>query len=452
MGIAGRITTAVLVALTLAACDNATKVADTGELQIAITGASGAAPAVRVTGNGFETTVTTSQTLSLAPGTYTIEAPNVTAPVARYSAAPTQTATVALGQVTAAAVRYSAQPVAGAHVAGLDPFDSTMIAFMAARNIPSATLAISVGGTLRYSRAFGWKNAAKTMPLDPDATFRLASVGKAVTAAAVRKLATEGEFSLSTPVFQYLGITPAGTVADQRIYNITIDHLLQHTGGWDREIFGDFVFSSRAIAAEMGLTSPPTKTQVAQWAMTKPLQFTPGAKSAYCNFGFSLLGLVIEKASGMSYVDYVRQHIFEPGAASSVIAGRTLPADRDAREPFYSHPTTGCLVFTISTCTSVPYPDGAMHMEAFDSFGGLVASAPAIASFLEEFWISGQPRTGTGLTYYFFGSLPGTYTLARQRGDGVNYVVLFNQRTDVSGLAYDVIMDALDLAATRSRW
>ena len=153
MRVAGRITTAVLVAFTLAACDSATKVADTGELQIAVTGVSGAAPAVRVTGNGFETTISSSRTLSLAPGTYTIEAPNVTGPLTYYAAAPTQTATVALGRTSSAAVRYSAQPVAGAHVPGLDPFDSTMIAFMAARNIPSATLAISVGGTLRYSLA-----------------------------------------------------------------------------------------------------------------------------------------------------------------------------------------------------------------------------------------------------------------------------------------------------------
>lgn len=453
MSIARRIPLAALVALALAACDGGpTDLSDKGELQISVSGTGVVTPAVRVTGPGFETTITTSQTLTLAPGTYTIEAPSVTSPVTLYSAAPTQTATVSLGQSTFAGVRYSAQPIAGAHVPGLDPFDSTMIAFMAARNIRSATLAVSSGGTLRYSRAFGWKDAAQTTALDPNAMFRLASVGKAVTAAAVRKLASEGKFSLSTPVFEYLGITPAGAVADARIYNITIDHLLQHTGGWDREIFGDFVFSSRTIAQEMGLSTAPSKTQVAQWAMTKPLQFTPGSKSAYCNFGFSLLGLVIEKASGMSYIDYVKQNIFTPAAASFVISGRSLPADRDAREPFYSHPTTGCLVFEINTCTPVTFPDGAFHMEAFDAFGGLVASAPAIASFLEAYWIPGQPRTGSGLTYYFFGSLPGTYTLARQRADGVNYVVLFNQRVDASGQAYDQIMGDLDLAASRARW
>ena len=439
-------------ALLLAACDGSTEIADKGELQISVSGTGVVAPAVRVTGPSFETTITASQTLSLAPGTYTIEAPNVTSPVTLYSAAPTQTATVALGSVTTAGVRYSAQPVAGAHVPGLDQFDSTMIAFMAARNIRSATLAVSFGGTVRYSRAFGWKDAAKTTPLDPNAIFRLASVGKTVTAAAVRKLASEGKFSLSTPVFEYLGLTPAGAVVDQRIYNVTMDHLLQHTGGWDREIFGDIVFSSRAIAAEMGLQTAPTKTQVAQWAMTKPLQFAPGAKSAYSNFGFSLLGMVIEKASGMSFLDYVKQHIFAPDVAGSVIMGRSLTANRDPREPFYSHPTTGCLVFDISTCTPVWFPDGAMHMEALDACAGMAASAPAILSFLGSYWITGEPKTGWGQTLYFFGSLPGTYTLARQRSDGVNYVVLFNQRTDPSGLAYDEIRGDLDLAAVRSRW
>ena len=431
---------------------------DTGSLTVVVAGVgTGLNASVRVlstsAGAVFDSTISKTTTFAaLAPATYTVSSTPIVGGTTLYPAAVTQSVTVTRGQAASAQVRFSNLPISGAHVPALDPFDSTMIAFMAARNIRAGTLAISRGGVLVYSRAFGWATSSQSGALSPDAMFRLASVSKPVTAAAVRKLIAAGAFSLGTTVFDYLQLTPAGTVTDQRIYNVTVNHLLEHLGGWNRDIFGDFVFSPRTIAQEMGLSAPPSKTQVAQWAMTKPLQAAPGAVYSYSNFGYSLLGLMIEKASGMSYIDYVKANVFAPAVTSRVMTGRSLPADRGTLEVFYSHPTSGCLVFNVSTCTAVPYADGAMHLEAFDSFGGLVASAPAIVSFLDSYWMSGQPRIGSGFTYYFFGSLPGTFTLARQRLDGVNFVVLFNQRTDPSGLAYDAILEALDQAATRSSW
>jgi CubicO group peptidase (beta-lactamase class C family) len=441
-----------LVALAAIGCgDSPTGLPDAGALTVTIAGvAPGRTASVRVLGAGFDTTVTQTHTFTaLAPATYTVSSTTIPGAPVLYPAATTQTVDVATGQTAIARVRFSNLPISGAHVPALD---STMIAFMAARNIRAGTLAISRNGVMQYSRAFGWQTSAQTGALSPDAMFRLASVSKPVTAAAVRKLIAAGAFSLGTKVFEYLGLAPAGTVVDQRIYDVTVNHLLEHLGGWNRDIFGDFVFAPRTIAQEMGLSAPPTKTQVAQWAMTKPLQSAPGASFSYSNFGYQLLGMLVEKATGMSYIDYVKANIFAPAMASRVAAGRSLPADRGPLEAFYSHPTSGCLVFDVSTCTPVPWPDGVMHLEAFDSFGGLIASAPAIVSFLDSYWISGQPRSGNGLAYAFFGSLPGTYTLARQRADGVNVVVLFNQRTDPSGLAYDQILTAMDQAATLTNW
>lgn len=447
------------VAVAALGCDSTPTgpAADSGSLTVVVAGVSAGVASVRIVGTSggstLDTTISQTTTFAaLAPATYTVSSAPIVGVTTLYPAAPTQSVTVAKGEAATARVRFSQLPISGAHVPALDAFDSTMIAFMAARNIRAGTLAISRGGVTVYSRAFGWQTASQSGPLAPDAMFRLASVSKPVTAAAVRKLIAAGAFGLGTPVFDYLQLAPAGTVVDQRIYSVTVNHLLNHEGGWNRDIFGDFVFAPRTIAQEMGLSTPPSKTQVAQWAMTKPLQFTPGASYSYSNFGYSLLGLMIEKASGMSYIDYVKANVFTSAAASRVANGRSLPANRSALEVFYSHPGGGCLVFEVSTCTVVPYADGAMHLEAFDSFGGLVASAPAIVSFLDAYWISGQPRSGNGFAYAFFGSLPGTFTLARQRADGVNFVVLFNQRTDPSGLGYDAILEALDLAATGSSW
>jgi hypothetical protein len=80
----------------------------------------------------------------------------------------------------------------------------------------------------------------------------------------------------------------------------------------------------------------------------------------------------------------------------------------------------------------------------------MVISAPALAEFFSRYWISGDPRSpmDKGYTYWYFGSWIGTFSLAYQRPDGVNIVVLFNQRTDPSGLDYGKIKDAMDTAAS----
>ena len=444
----------VAAALLLAACDKPIAPGDTGSLTVRISGLPAQSPAV-VTLNGpsLNSTIASTTTFhALTPGTYTVGAPNVQGATPRYPTALTQTIEVVAGETQTANVRYGTLPVSGNHVPQLDLFDSAMVAFMNARSIRSGVMAISIGGTIRYSRGFGWKDAGATQPLPADAMFRLASVSKPVTAAAIRKLAGTGAFSLTTRAFEYLGLTPAGSVVDSRIYDITIAQLLDHSAGWDRSVAGDLVFLSRTISNNLGISTPPTKTQVAQWVMTQPLQFTPGIRTAYSNLGYSVLGLIVEKASGMPYIDYVKQNIFSPSAAASVVGGRTLVPDRDSREPFYTDPATGCSVFAVSVCVLVPQPEGAWYLEAFDSFGGIVASAPAIASFLGTYWISGHPRVSGGQYWYFFGSLPGTFTLASQRLDGIDMVVLFNQRTDPSGLAYDAIYDDMNAVAARVSW
>jgi N-acyl-D-amino-acid deacylase len=157
-----------------------------------------------------------------------------------------------------------------------------------------------------------------------------------------------------------------------------------------------------------------------------------------------LLGLIIEDITGLSYTDHIQQTIFAPlGIPSSEIElGRSLPTFRNPREPWYSDPGTTSSVF--DPALTVPWPDGGFYLEAMEAHGGLIASTNAILHFLQAFWISGEPRMTNDRDYWFFGSLPGTHTLARQRSDGVNIVALFNQRADSSGLDYDIIKQLLD--------
>ena len=125
--------------------------------------------------------------------------------------------------------------------------------------------------------------------------------------------------------------------------------------------------------------------------------------------------------------------------------GRTLPSDRDPREPFYSDSRRGQDVMHGEGL--VPSPDGSFHHEALDAHGGLIGSAPDLVRFLNAYRLDGTPAIGKPSPGVFFGSLPGTFTMVLQRTDGVQIAALFNQRDDVSGLDYLVIRKLLDQAA-----
>jgi CubicO group peptidase (beta-lactamase class C family) len=228
------------------------------------------------------------------------------------------------------------------------------------------------------------------------------------------------------------------------IRTITIDQILQHRGGWDRSISGDPVFMSKKISEDLQLTGLPTQDEIVRWTLSRPLDFQPGDRRAYSNFGFLLLGLVIEEITGSDYVEWTQQEMkvkcgIDP---SQIDLARTFTEDRDCREPWYSHPGEGLSI--LDYLTPVPYPDGAFHIEIMEAHGGLIMSPQAYMKFLEHYWISGRPRDNTKQNWTFFGSLPGTYTLGRQKTDGWNFVVFFNQRRDRNFSDYSDIRIILD--------
>ena len=348
----------------------------------------------------------------------------------------------------------SALPVSGSPVPELQVFDQTMQQFMADRSIKAGVLVVMKDGVIGLEHGYGWKDKTLQTPLQPDAMFRLASVIKPVTQAAIKKLIAEGTLSASDPVFCLPGspfscrlrLIPVGT-PDPRLQDITIQNLLDHEGGWDRDISGDPMFQSIQIANTLGVPGPPSKEDTTRYMMGRPLDHTPGTVYAYSNFGYMLLGLIIEKVTGQTYTAYIQDHIFNPlGVADTEIErGRTLPEFRNPREPWYSDPYIGGPnVFNPSEI--VPWPDGGWYLEAMEAHGGMIATARAMAEFLQAYWINGEPRLGNGQTWWFYGSLDGTHTLAYQRPDGVNLVALFNQRADSSGLDYFIIKSLLDTA------
>jgi len=353
----------------------------------------------------------------------------------------------------------SVLPINGIPVPELVIYDQIMKKFMEERNIKAGVLAVMKDGVMVLEHGYGWKDKTLQTPLQPNAMFRLASIVKPITAAAILKLIEEGKVSAGDKAFCvsnstppcHLTITPFGT-PDIRLKDITIQNLLDHKGGWNRDISGDPMFKSIEIANLLGIDSPPNKQDITRYMMGRPLEYTPGTIYSYSNFGYMLLGLIIEKITGQSYTTYIQDNIFNPiGVADSEVElGHTLPEYRNFREPWYSDPYYGMNVF--SPLEIVPWPDGGWYLEAMDSHGGIISTARAMAKFLQYYWINGKPRAGNGQTWWFYGSLDGTHTIAYQRPDGINLVALFNQRSDSSGLDYFTIKSELDVATSNVNW
>jgi CubicO group peptidase (beta-lactamase class C family) len=363
----------------------------------------------------------------------------------------------------------------GPAVPALSAFDDAVEALLRDQTVPGAALAIGYRGRLVFARGYGWANLATQAAVPPDALFRTASLSKPITAHLLLKLANRGLVRLDDFVTQHLPEELAFSISainDERWYLVTLRQLLQHTAGWNREATDfDPMFESTLIAEAYGVLPPADTTSIIRYMLDRPLDFQPGTRYAYSNFGYCLLGRVIERATGLSYLQAARSELWEPlQLGDEFHLGRTRPSDRHPREVTY-YPTddvTEPSVFADSLGQPVPPPDGAWCLETMDAHGGWVASAPALVLWSmsldppikgwlrSETWIDahqrppgppglepdGSPKSvyyglgwlirpvaeAGGFHRWHAGSLDGTSTLLIRRADDVTFAVLFNKR------------------------
>ena len=193
-------------------------------------------------------------------------------------------------------------PASGKLTPEMKPFDQAILDFMVARHIESGTLAVMKDGILLLQRGYGWLDGEHSHVTPPDALMRIASVDKPITTAAIKRLMSQGRLAADTTVFPFLSVQPPpGQTPDPRLQDITIKNLLDHQGGWDSQVF-DPMFHTVEIAAALGIPSPTTTPDIVRYMAGQQLQFTPGTQTRYCNFCYSLLRLIVEKASGQSFV------------------------------------------------------------------------------------------------------------------------------------------------------
>jgi len=162
----------------------------------------------------------------------------------------------------------------------------------------SGVVMLAKDGTPLLSRAWGMADPAKGIANRADTKFNLGSINKFFTHIAIGQLAAAGKLSPSDTIRKHLPDYPS-PAADK----ITIEQLLQHRSG-----LGD-VFGPKFIASHASLRKLSDYLPLFADA---PLEFEPGTSQRYSNVGFIVLGLIIEKLSGQSYYDYVRDHITKP--------------------------------------------------------------------------------------------------------------------------------------------
>lgn len=177
---------------------------------------------------------------------------------------------------------------------------------------PGAAVIVVKDGRTLFRRAYGMADLELGVPLQPDMVFRLGSITKQFTAAAILMLAEEGKLSLQDPIEKHLaGYPTQGHV-------ITIEHLLTHTSGIQSYTDMPGWMTSRIQGAM-------TVTELVDGFKKEPMQFAPGEKWVYNNSGYILLGAIVEKVSGKTYEAFVKERIFQPLGMTSSYYDRTEP-------------------------------------------------------------------------------------------------------------------------------
>ena len=326
--------------------------------------------------------------------------------------------------------------------------------FMRHWAIKGASFAIARDGKLIYARGFGYASLEDSVQVQPYNRFRIASVSKLVTGVAIMKLQEEGKLSVYDHVFGPDGIlddTLFANPKDRRVFDITVAHLLSHEGGWSQR-YGDQMFMPGVVSRTMGVPMPVDTRTIVKFALNKRLHFTPGTGQSYSNLGYSILGLVIEKASGMSYEDYCLREVLEPLGIYDMALGHNLPENSLPFEVSYYEVENAPLKPSVyGTGEMVPASRGGNDIEALGAAGAWVATAPDLMRLLLAIDDFDKPKdilsgnsikfmtdvyngyapvgwrtTLTNGSWWRTGSFAGTTAMMKRMRDGTAWVVLMN--------------------------
>ena len=231
-----------------------------------------------------------------------------------------------------------------------------------------------------------------------------------------------------TKVYPLLGFSHP---ADARSDTITVQQLLDHQGGYDDgknpkyPAALDPTYSMRQIGQALGHVVA-SKLDIAHYMYGQPLQFPPGTDSAYSNYGYLLLGAVVEHVTGMSYHAYLAQAVLQPAGITEVEVFPTRAAGRTGQQAIAEDQGWGLDPLNLASALEIPYVyggDGEIN-EIGDPNDGTAASAEAMAQFIYTHAVWGNGARAPG--YDRAGGTPGASTWAESRWDGVDWAYAIN--------------------------
>jgi CubicO group peptidase (beta-lactamase class C family) len=360
-----------------------------------------------------------------------------------------------LGAVAARSAQAADDAPSGQELAGMEGVAS---AFMSAHSVPGLSVAVARDGSVLYERGFGFADRDKNERVTPGHLFRIASISKPITSVTLFRLIEDKRLTLEDTVFG-----PDGILGDDFgkppykpwVEEIRIKHLLTHTGGGWPNNGTDPMFRNSAM----------NHTELIAWAIENvALSYPPGEHYAYSNFGFCILGRVIEKVTGVPYEQHVRDTILKRcGVTEMRIAGNT-PAERAPGEVVY-----------YGAGGQNPY---SMNVRRMDSHGGWLARAWDLAMFashvdghsanrnilepgsIRQMTIASSANAGYAKgwavnrvpNWWHTGSLPGTTTIMVRTASGFCWAALANTREASADTSSAIDQMMWDLVRQVKNW
>lgn len=312
-----------------------------------------------------------------------------------------------------------------------DFIDQTIEQFMQQYGIPGLSIALARQEELLFAKGYGFADMDKKVPVNITHKFRIASLSKPITAVAIMKLREQGKLRLDDKIFGRDGILNARfPVKDKLLQQITVRHLLEHTSGkeWSND-----------SPAPMFQKPELSQAALIRWILKeRPISKSPGTEYAYSNFGYCLLGRIIEKLSGISYENYLRKTAFQEIGAKSFSIGNKKPANSVFQVHYYPDTEESPYWFPVAR---------------MDSHGGWLANAVDLLKFIMSVDGRGQDilsqesitlmttaskqnqnyALGWNVNQYnnwwHIGSLPGTAAIMVRTEQDYSWAVLLNKRS-----------------------
>lgn len=243
-------------------------------------------------------------------------------------------------------------------------------------HLPGASFGIIVDGALAFSGSVGVGDVASKTPVNADTIFRIASMTKSFTAAAILKLRDQGRLSLDDPAEKHVPELSSLLYPSKDSPRITVRHLLSHSAGFPE----DNPWGDRQLAVP--------NDEMSRWMREGiPFSTAPGTEYEYSNYGFAILGQIVQRVSGRPYHQFMRDEILAPlGMTSTTFEMRDVPAGRMAKGYRWSGPQMAQTTPMVEGWTLEPM----LAHGSFGTMGGLWTSTRDLAKWV-AFMLSAFP-------------------------------------------------------------